>query len=222
MLLLIRKSVRWNIPLHAKTVKEQGNVLNKEILHRGKHVVVMEIFQTSVRKFIGFSFGIVWKITYIEEVLIPLDLHNSWKLNPWATIASLEVNNHYLNSSSPRYMSNVAEGIHFRFCLRLEAHFLCVSFPHTFIWNHCSYIKRVRRQRFLRFQRFLSDQYLPGIFIVFCDEPTFPLILGVLFLPFSWKGKEKSIFKTYGRGKEDGNRVSACVKYLWCKLTVAG
>ena len=45
MLLLIRKSVRGNIPLHAKTVKEQGNVLNKEILHRGKHVVVMEIFQ---------------------------------------------------------------------------------------------------------------------------------------------------------------------------------
>lgn len=37
----------------------EGNVLNKEILHRGKHVVVMEIFQTSVRKFIGFSFGIV-------------------------------------------------------------------------------------------------------------------------------------------------------------------
>lgn len=56
-------------------------------------------------------------------------------------------------------------------------------------------------QRFLRFQRFLSDQYLPG---------TLALILGVLFLPFSWKEKEK--FKHKEKGKENGKKVSAWVK----------
>ena len=155
MLLLIRKSTRWNIPLHATTDKEQENFLDTEILHRGKHVLGLEMFQMSVRKFIGFSFGTVWKITRRFSSPLICIILESWIHEP--PLGLLEVNSHYLNSSSPRYMSNVAEGIHFRFCLRLEAHFLCVGFPHTFTWNHCSYIRRVRRQRFLRFQRFLSD-----------------------------------------------------------------